>query len=80
MIMCYVMSPEQMIMAYGPVWISAHVGMCTLLNLCVQPCMNTHVPCMPPCMIAFKRAFAALREEQIRLHQWELSMRGCVHP
>lgn len=41
--MCYVMSPKHMIMDYGRVWISAHVGVCMPVRLCVQLCVHTHV-------------------------------------
>lgn len=58
------MSPKHMIMDYGRVWISTHVGVCMPVRLCVQLCVHTRATCLSPCMIAFKRAFAALRDEQ----------------
>lgn len=58
------MSPQHMILDYGRAWISAHVGVCMPMRLCAAVHAHTCALCMPLCMIAFKHAFAAQREER----------------
>lgn len=77
MLVCYVMSPETRLRW---VWISSHA--CGCAHACVSICAavraHTCAPCMPPCTIAFKRAFvnsafqrrAEEQRQAVCAHEW----------